>query len=163
MCLKSNGYKSKSEIIYFQMRLSYRNFASSFKHYTMKHTALLMILTCTLGLCTTTALANSDEGRKAANLIKRPIGPPSQYIDRSLQSCLEAYIIEATSEIEIVCHDEGQVSACLVDSRNNIYDIVEFDSTLCYSGLLDLPTYSGAYYLIIYTEKTYAEGVIAVD
>lgn len=107
-----------------------------------------------------TASTTYDESRKVENLIKSQIGSSSQHIDRSIGSMLEAYIYESARQIEVVCSGEGLVTAYIVDVYGNVHDNVDFDSESCFSSRLNIPINMGTFYLVIYTEHTYAEAYI---
>ncbi|MBQ8420848.1 MAG: hypothetical protein IJX11_01130 [Bacteroidales bacterium] len=128
----------------------------------MKQLTLLLIFVCTLATGVSIASTTYDESRKVENLIKSQIGSSSQHIDRSIGPVLEAYIYESSRQIEVVCSGEGIVTAYIVDVNGGVYDIVEFDSETCFSGRLNIPINMGAFYLVIYTEHTYAEAYIQI-
>lgn len=126
----------------------------------MKRLTLLLIFACTLTMGVSTASTTYDESRKVENLIKSQIGSSSQHIDRSIGSMLEAYIYESARQIEVVCSGEGLVTAYIVDVYGNVHDNVDFDSESCFSSRLNIPINMGTFYLVIYTEHTYAEAYI---
>lgn len=146
------------------MRLDRLNFANTFKTLkSMKRLTLLLIFVCALTIGVSSASTTYDESRKVENLIRSQIGSSSQHIDRSIGSMLEAYIYESTRQIEVVCSGEGLVTAYIVDFYGSVYDNIEFDSETCFSGSLNLPVNIEAFYLVIYTEHTYAEAYIQLD
>lgn len=128
----------------------------------MKRLTLLLIFVCSLTMGVSTASTTYDESRKVENLIKSQIGSSSQHIDRSIGSMLEAYIYESARQIEVVCAGEGLVTAYIVDVYGNVHDHVDFDSELCLSSRLNIPINMEAFYLVIYTERTYAEAYIQI-
>lgn len=126
----------------------------------MKRIALLLIFVCAISMSVSTASTTHDESRKVENLIRSQIGSSSQHIDRTIGSVLEAYIFESVRQIEIICSGEGFVSAYIVDLYGCVHDIVEFDSETQFSGRLNIPMGMENFYLVIYTENTYAEAYI---
>ena len=128
----------------------------------MKRLTLLLIFVCSLTMGVSTASTTYDESRKVENLIKSQIGSSSQHIDRSIGSMLEAYIYESARQIEVVCSGEGLVTAYIVDVYGNVHDHVDFDSESCFSSRLNIPINMRAFYLVIYTERTYAEAYIQI-
>lgn len=113
-----------------------------------------MFALVTIGIFTTRANYTDD------NVVKKEIivnQDKSDY-DRSDSYNIKVYYLPLSSEIEVNCLGQGEVSVHLFNSRNQLCGYTEFNSSETPFERLDVPKQAGTYHVAIITDRSYSEG-----
>ncbi len=120
----------------------------------MKRLLLSLFALVTIGIFTTRANYTDD------NVVKKEIvvnQDKSDY-DRSDAYNIKVYYLPLSSEIEVNCLGQGEVSVHLFNSRNQLCGYAEFNSSETPFERLDVPEQAGTYHVAIITDRSYSEG-----
>lgn len=124
-----------------------------------KFTIIIVATIATINTFAASFIDNVTSSTQQEVILKKVPGLGQGY-GRGITGVLYAYYHPILSQVEVVCHDEGIVSAYIINNEGQTCDLIEFDSSVINTVFLSVPDECGTYSLIVYSEATYAEGVV---
>lgn len=125
----------------------------------MKH-AITTIFIVLLGLISTIANAENDK-TKLTTQNEILSGIPDTEIFRDLTYRVDAYLLSTENIIEINYHGIGDANVYIINSHNQIIEeTILYEGSFC--SIIEAPTTTGRYYLIICSDKYYGEFVLNI-
>lgn len=120
--------------------------------------ALLASCLASFSLC---CLADAKEETPDKITIELQTVKDKNHYERDLYNSVLAYYYIVADQLEVSCTGEGNVTAYLFNSCNQMCSYAEYDSEENPVGRLDVPKQSGTYHIVIITDKSYSEGTFA--
>lgn len=124
---------------------------------------LTVLITMFVGISSVTVARADDNGNGGTYIKKKDIIivtlPNSRHFERSMKPTLDAYYYPSLNEVEIEAFGQGNVLVCVFDMRGQMCGYAEYNSDERPVEHVELTAVSGLYRIIIYTDKSYSEGL----
>lgn len=127
-------------------------------------TKFLRSIFATIAIALLAGLANqlyADTPKKEKSRID-VIKQGSHEPERDITCYVEAFYDSSLDMIELTCYGLGETYVYIVNSNNQVVYYMVFDSATEPYVVLDAPSSSGTYYLVIEGKNFYGEGVFDV-
>lgn len=122
---------------------------------------LTVVITMLVGISSVAFARTDDNGSvsvKKKDIIIVSI-PNSRHFERSMKPTLDAYYYPSLNEVEIEAFGQGNVLVCVFDMQGQMCGYAEYNSDERPVERVELTAVSGLYRIIIYTDKSYSEGL----